>query len=593
MKTFAARPLSLALGLVASAAGCNSRPPATVAEQVSKQSDPFEELAQSIRDDFRKPADAAVSRRVVEQVNNQLSRGGERRPAGLSAEDRSQLQKELGLRPQEVVELGRTEFTSVDAHYLDEVLLLRDIARSLDADRLPPLERSEAALAWVTRNLRAVPPAGPAVPISFLAMQGAGSPIERTYFLLALLRQLNLDAALIGDPGAKPDAVWAVGVLADGQVYLLDARLGLPLPGIAGKGVLTLEQARSYIEPFKPLDLDTKLPYDVSRDRAKPAEILVTAPLSALSPRMRFLQELVGDETTRLAADMATQAERFRKAAGGATVRPWCPPVGDAYPRLLYAFLPQAEGGGDTSSPGRLPIFYRSLVPLELLPQFLKELQGEPGMKILNSFRALTTGLDMPGQAHDLILRGQFREATEQLIGVQTQAKHRPGNPDELIKNTEDWAKAAREYAADAIRNERGGLDAAGLERMNQNRMTAERLWQSPRGPLVYLQFLTSDMVASHTTYLLGLCKHEEAERLASQPDVARPAWRTAQQWWRSFLNSYPTHPSAPAARRSLARALEAGGQRPAARAEYSALAESAPTRHEKLACRYLAEKLK
>src|SRR5947209_4411389 len=110
MKTFAARPHWLALGLVAAAAGCNSRPPATVSQQVSKQTDPFEELAQSIRDDFRKPADTAVSRRVVEQVNNQLSRGGERRPAGLSAEDRSQLQKELGLRPQEVVELGRTEF---------------------------------------------------------------------------------------------------------------------------------------------------------------------------------------------------------------------------------------------------------------------------------------------------------------------------------------------------------------------------------------------------------------------------------------------------------------------------------------------------
>jgi hypothetical protein len=227
------------------------------------------------------------------------------------------------------------------------------------------------------------------------------------------------------------------------------------------------------------------------------------------------------------------------------------------------------------------------------LPQFLKELQGEPGMKILNSFRALTTGLDMPGQAHDLILRGQFREATEQLIAVQTQMKHRPSNPTELVQNTEDWAKAAREYAADAIRNERGGLDAAGLERMNQNRSTAERLWQSPRGPLVYLQFLTSDLVASQTTYLLGLCKHEEAERLVSQPEAARPAWQTAQRWWRSFLNSYPTHPSAPAARRSLARALDAGGQRSAARAEYSALAESAPTPHEKLACRYLAEKLK
>jgi hypothetical protein len=48
-----------------------------------------------------------------------------------------------------------------------------------------------------------------------------------------------------------------------------------------------------------------------------------------------------------------------------------------------------------------------------------------------------------------------------------------------------------------------------------------------------------------------------------------------------------------PAARRNLARTLEAGGQRQAARSEYSTLADSAPTPFEKLACRYLAERLK
>src|SRR5205085_5411802 len=144
----------------------------------------------------------------------------------------------------------------------------------------------------------------------------------------------------------------AVGVLDGGQIYLFDTRLVLPLPGRDGKGVLTLGEARSNAEAFKPLSIDPKLPYDVTPDRAKRAEVLVTAPLSALSPRMRSLQEMVGVETVRLAADVPAQRDRFRKAAGDAAVRLWCPPGVDALPRLLFAFLPVSEGGGDPSIPG-------------------------------------------------------------------------------------------------------------------------------------------------------------------------------------------------------------------------------------------------
>ncbi|HEX4590935.1 MAG TPA: hypothetical protein VH120_13445 [Gemmataceae bacterium] len=592
--TFLARPQWLALGLCAALIGCNSRPPATTVQQVAKQDDPIEELGQSIRDDLRKPPDPAVARRVVEQLNNQLSRSGaDRRPAPLAPAERARLQKERGFLPNEAAELARAEFTAVDAYYIDEALLLRDIARSLDVDRLPPLERAEAALAWVVRNLRGIPSGAPAVPNAFVAARGSATPVERTYFLLAMLRQLNLDAALIGDPGANPDGIWAVGILADGQIHLLDARLGLPLPGHDGKGVLTLEQVHTAGEPFKPLAVDPKLTYDVNNDRGKRSEILVTAPMSAIGPRMRFLQEMVADETLHLAVDPAALADRFRKEAGRVAVKLWCPPVVDALPRLLYTFLPVSEGGSDTSSPGRLAYYHRLRIPIEVLPPFLRELQGEPGMRVFNNFRAMTSGLDMPGQAHDLILRGQFREATEQLIAVQTQVKHRPGNPEELVKNTEEWANAAREYAADLSRKTKGALEHGAVERMEQNRVTAERLWQSPRGPQALLQYVVSDTVAAQATYLLGLCKHEEAERAGSQPDAARPAWQTAQQWWRSFLNGYPTHPWVPAARRNLARTLEAGGQRQAARSEYSTLADSAPTPFEKLACRYLAERLK
>jgi hypothetical protein len=587
-----------AIGLIAFSvsllAGCNSRPAsAPSVRTVARQADPTELLVQTVRDELRKSGDTAATRRLIEQVNSSLAGGpSDRRPTELSADERKLLRSELGLKPNEMAEVERAEFTSADAAYLDEVLLLREAARSLDVDSRSPVERAEAAVAWVTRNLRGISAVGPAVPVTFAALRGAGTPVERTYCLFALLSQFGVDAALIGDPNAGPDGLWAVGVLAEDQIYLFDARLGLPLPGPDGKGVLTLAQLRRSVDALKPLALDSKLSYDVDPGRAHKSEILITAPMAGLTGRMRFLQKLIGEDIVRLTVDLAGRRDRFKAAAGGATVRIWNSQAPDALPRLLFGFLPASEGGGDTSTPARLAVYYRGEIPFDLLPPFLRELQGEPGTRIISHFRALSTGLQMPGQAHDLILRGKFREATDQLVTVQSQVKHRPGNPTELMKNAEDWATAARQYAAALSRQQRGALEPDAAEKMAHDKNTAERLWQNPRGPLMLLQFLVSDTLAAQTTYMLGQCKHEEAERL-SHGDSAGAAWSTAQQWWRSFLGAYPNHPWAPAARRNLARALEAAGQRPAARVEYTSAAESAPTPLERLACRYLAEELK
>src|SRR5207248_3282143 len=109
-----------------------------------------------------------------------------------------------------------------------------------------------------------------------------------------ILHQLDMDACLVADESAAASAngIWAVGVLADGEIYLLDLRLDLPVPA-AGGGVLTLARARAEAGAFQPLAVDDKLKYDVTPERAKAAQVFLTAPLSALSPRMRFLQGLL------------------------------------------------------------------------------------------------------------------------------------------------------------------------------------------------------------------------------------------------------------------------------------------------------------
>jgi hypothetical protein len=590
--------LILSFGMVL--IGCNSsRPPATQSTIVTKQVDPADDLTTSVREELRKSPDQAACRRLVDQLNATLPRlTGDRRPVALTPAERSQLEKELALQPLEIAEVTRVEFTTVDSYYLDESILFRDIARALDVDRLPPVERAVAALTWVRVNLRSVNPTGPALPPWFVAVRGTATPLERTYAFLTLLRQLDVDAALIGDAG--PEGVWAVGVLADGQVYLFDPRLGLPLPGPDGKGVLTLGQARSTADPFHALAIDPKTPYDVTPDRVKRAEVLVTAPLSSVSPRMRFLQSLLPAGTVRLTTDPFAVGERFRSAVGadGPAVRLGGPPALDALPRCLFTFLPATEGGGDPSPPGqrRFERYLFEFVPFGLLPPFLQQLQGEPGSRIKLEFMARITSLIQPGQARDLILRGRFREATDQIVELQQRTKRRPISTQEMEQTTREWADAARSYYAAVSRRERGKADPTAVIGLDEMRGTMEGLWKNNRGPQAYLNYIVSDELAAQSTFLLALCKHEEAERLTRRPETAAsaaPAWASAQRWWSTFLGNYPNRPETLAAKRNLAAAQSAGGKRAEARTAYEALANSDMPSLDRLSSRYLAESLK
>jgi hypothetical protein len=428
-----------------------------------------------------------------------------------------------------------------------------------------------------------MPPAGPPAPPWFAAMRGSGSAVERLLVLHALLRQLDVDAVFVGDA----DGIWALGVAADGQLKLFDVRLGFAIPG--PDGILTLAQARSLPDAFKALALDPALPYDVTAERAKRAEVLIASPLSSLSPRMRFLQSLLPEGTVRLADDPATRG-RLRKAltsVDAASVRLKCSTE-------LFAFLPASEGGGDPSPPGQRPrdLYLLRQVPLDLLPPVLQQLTGEAGNRMRMEFVNRVMVLMQPGHARELIIRGRYREATDKLVGVQEWAKRRPTTVQELEKNTRAWADAARSFYAEQSRRERGQGDPGGTLRLEELRTRMEELQRDVRGPQAYVDYVVADELAAQATYLLALSKHEEAERLLNRPESAasaKTAWTSAHRWWTSFVDKYPNRAEAPAARRNLARTLAASGRAAEAKAAYEALAASNLPPLDRLACRYLA----
>ncbi len=66
---------------------------------------------------------------------------------------------------------------------------------------------------------------------------GIGTPTDRAWIFILLCRQVGLDAALLAIPDPENREIlrpkW-VGVLSDGEVYLFEPTLGIPLPGPDG-----------------------------------------------------------------------------------------------------------------------------------------------------------------------------------------------------------------------------------------------------------------------------------------------------------------------------------------------------------------------
>lgn len=583
--------------------GCNSAPPTSKPAAKAKAA-PTEELADVVAESIQRSDDLAACRHLTEQLNVAISRGDSKlKPEPLAPEHKSLFAKELGLTAAEIDEVSRGEFTPLDAAALEEAFLLHDAAKGLDVAGLPPVQRIRAALDWVVRNVQLMPTPGLAVPPASALLRGSGNGLERTYVLLALLRQLDFDAALIGDPSGEPAKMWGVVVRTDDGVYVLDARLGLPLPA-TGTTTATLAQVRKDDGVSAAMNVDPKTPYDVSPDRAKASVVFVSMPLTSLAPRMKFLQGLLPQGAAQISGDVAALRDRFQKALQGpgyegCEVRLWGSNAPDAWTRTLMAFLPANDGGSDRAEPGRLrrDQFQRDLVPWGVVPPYLLQMSGEAGVRIQRSFAGRILTLRQPDQARDLMLRGQFPEATQKLVAMQEELDRPSLTERELAEDSRGWAEAARGVYAELLRAERlSASDPAAAASIPEIRQKIDNLWKKSMGPKMYLELLALPFMNEEVMYLLALTKHEQAERTAyaagGQSDPAH--WESARRWWLQFMTTFAASPEYPAARRNLARVLAAEGNRPAAVKELLATADlpNLPPM-ERLACLILASQWK
>jgi tetratricopeptide (TPR) repeat protein len=256
------------------------------------------------------------------------------------------------------------ELSRFDGFALQEAIWLRDASSWARGDALDDLERAESLFDWTVRNIQ-VEAKGedwtPQVPWETLLL-GRGTIEDRAWLFVAMARQQGIEAGMLALPplaenkgeaanaesskekseatGEKADGgssamprVWCIGVLAEGQVYLFDPMLGLPIPGpdglhrdAAGQLAIrpaTLAQVAADDGLLRRLDVDDAHKYWVTASDLQHVAVCLEASPTYVSQRMQLLEShLAGAQKMVLTYSPTAQAAKW-KAANVSDVQLW------------------------------------------------------------------------------------------------------------------------------------------------------------------------------------------------------------------------------------------------------------------------------
>src|SRR5262249_32655597 len=329
--------------------------------------------------------------------------------------------------------------------------------------------------------------------------------------------------------------------------------------------------------------------YDVTAEQANQARLYLALPLSALAPRMRYLERLFQDPDVsapvvagRIGVDAIQLFRQFDEAlaAAGVTdrhVQAW-PMAG----RSLRSILPTIEGGLDKSVPPLWSAMRKALVPERAFPPVINKdmgiLYGLMNQKFSKPF--IDFYFD-PQQPRELLLRGHFNEASRPLTALRKdtmEKRLRFEQNKEMRDRIPAALEALRPALADLQRAERQAGGDAGNPAVAEARERWGDAWKEHQPWLdALVDGAAAGPLGQEVNYQLALVKHEQALRMPLGADTpgparrprddcgrrtARGAWQTAAEWWTTYLQDYGDAPFAPAARFQASQANLMLGER-------------------------------
>jgi hypothetical protein len=226
-------------------------------------------------------------------------------------------------------------FQPDDARHIQQAIWLRDISRWAHGDGFDDLSRATALFDWTVRNiqLEGDDESVPRRPWQTLIL-GRGTAEQRAWVFARLCRQQGLDVVILSlstkaateknaDAKAANATYWLPAVVSEGQLYLFDTRLGLPIPGPGGKGVATLDEVRKDDALLRKLDIDGEN-YPITAELLKDVEIDLVADPFTLSRRASQIEaNLAGDDRLVLTAKPSELAGRLKSVPGASQIRLW------------------------------------------------------------------------------------------------------------------------------------------------------------------------------------------------------------------------------------------------------------------------------
>lgn len=428
---------SLRLSLIALLlTGCSrpTLPPgngATDVETPTKRADPVKLAAELLH----QPAEVGQVKEALNLLGPYLDRPDVRERLALAAPARAFLVQTVKLEPADLAEVESYGFRTPDAYHVEECLLLRAVARTLEVG--DPVERPRLAFDWVMRNVLFHEQRDQGLPVGFVLKRGYGSAADRARVVLALLRQMPgpdgkpHEGCVFVLPGAATTPA-LIGMLEpDGKSpRLFDPRLGEPIR--KGAAIATLADVRQ--------DPTLLAASGLSAEQVKTLRPLLALPLDALAPRLAELEKLLAAQDAVALHIDPIALERSIRAAVGTPATVW----GDSV-RALRRFLPSEEGGVDTTQ--RLRLFPTQLAPLasaalemdrmRLTQQYL----AEPAFRHLFEQYVGVLFERYHVQPHEFLLRGERQRLHERLDRI------RPWLDDDSLAALRESAAFAKELA--------------------------------------------------------------------------------------------------------------------------------------------------
>ncbi|QDU97831.1 tetratricopeptide repeat protein [Lignipirellula cremea] len=180
-------------------------------------------------------------------------------------------------------------------------------------------------------------------------LMASGDAWQRSRVFIALCRAANIDAVMLGiaseEPGG-PVQPWLAAAAVQGQLYLFDAQLGVPIPGPQPQSIATLAQLQADPQLLRKLDIGGSEPhvYPVQAADLSRVVALIDAPVESLSIRTRMIEDaLVGEQRLRAVVDPSALAARIQACEGIEECQLWEVP----FQTTLYNVARKKRAGAD------------------------------------------------------------------------------------------------------------------------------------------------------------------------------------------------------------------------------------------------------